>query len=61
MNKIKFTFAAIETAALCGVGYLAYTRCEWYIATFITLFALLATTMQKEYTTEDWMNYIEEE
>jgi hypothetical protein len=61
MKKIKFIFIAVEIAALFGVSYLAYTHCAWYIATFITLFALLAVAMQKEYTTEDWMEFENEE
>ena len=61
MKKVKFIFATVETAALYGVGYLACTKCDWYIATLIILFSLLAVVMQKEYSDEDWMNYVNEE
>lgn len=59
MNKsVKVVFMAVKIAAIFGVVFLSFTFCDWFIATMITLFALLATTMQHEQTEANWLDYI---
>jgi len=61
MKSVKYIFKAFKLANLYGVVFLSYNYCEWYIATFISLFALLALTMQKEETENDWLDFVNEE
>ena len=61
MKKIKFIFKAVKAACVYGVMYLSFSFCEWFIAAFISMFALLAVTMQKEETESDWSDYLNEE
>lgn len=61
MKKIKFIFKAVKAASVYGVIYLSFNFCEWSIAAFISMFALLAVTMQKEETESDWSDYLNEE
>jgi hypothetical protein len=49
---------AVRIASIYGVIYLSFSFCKWYIAAFISLFALLAMTMQKEETESKWMDYL---
>ena len=58
MKSIKFIFMAVRIASIYGVIYLSFSFCKWYIAAFISLFALLAMTMQKEETESKWMDYL---
>ena len=59
--KVKYIFMAVKLASLYGVVFLSFSFCEWFIATFISMFALLAITMQKDETESDWMEYVNEE
>ena len=61
MKSIKFIFMAVKAASIYGIIYLSFSFCKWYIAAFISLFALLAMTMQKEETESDWMDFVNEE
>ena len=59
--KIKYIFMAVKLASLYGVVFLSFHFCEWFVAIFISMFALLAVTMQKDETESDWMEYVNEE
>ena len=61
MKSVRYIFKAVKLANLYGVVFLSYNFCEWYIATFISLFALLSVSMQKEETESDWLEYVDEE
>ena len=52
---------AVKLASLYGVVFLSFHFCEWFVAIFISMFALLAVTMQKDETESDWMEYVNEE
>ena len=58
MRNVRFIFMAVKAASIYGVIYLSFSFCKWYIAAFISLFALLAMTMQKEETESKWMDYL---
>ena len=61
MKSIKFIFMAVKAASIYGVIYLSFSFCDWMIAAFISLFALLAVTMQNEESTSEWLDYLNEE
>jgi len=59
--KVKHVFMAVKLVSLYGVVFLSFSFCKWFIAAFISMFALLAVTMQKDETESDWMEYVNEE
>jgi hypothetical protein len=60
MKSVKVVFMAVKIAAVFGVAFLSFTFCDMFIATMITLFALLAMTMQHEQTESEWLDYVHE-
>lgn len=61
MKNVKLILKAVKAACVYGVIYLSFSFCEWFIAAFISMFALLAVTMQKEETESNWSDYLNEE
>ena len=59
--KIKYIFMAVKIACLYGVVFLSFHFYDMHIAAFISLFALLSVTIQKEETENEWLDYINEE
>ena len=61
MRNVRFIFMAVKAASIYGVIYLSFSFCDWMIAAFISLFALLAVAMQSEESTSEWLDYLNEE
>lgn len=58
-KSVRVVFMAVKIAAIFGVAFLSFMFCDdIFIATMITLFALLAITMQHEQTEAEWLDYI---
>ena len=56
----KIIFRIIEIICLFAVSAFAYTACEWFIATLIVIFTILAISMQSEYQRLNWDDTDEE-
>ena len=61
MKNVRFIFMAVKAVSIYGVIYLSFSFCDWKIAAFISLFALLAVAMQSEESTSEWLDYLNEE
>ena len=57
-KSVKAVFMAVKFASLFGVVFLSFKFADWFIASFISMFALLATTTQHEETENDWLEYL---